>query len=822
MGVGRLSLYAVVAGGCLAAFADPFGAPPDVRHAWAVHDANRPGVRKIACEPGKAPSDAQVLFDGSSASLSANWRDKNGLPTGWTIDDEGCLVSRKGAGYVYTREGYSDFQLHIEWASPMAGEGNGQALGNSGVFLLGEYEVQILDSFETDPFAPGGNRNPTYADGIAGAIYGQNPPLANPCRGRGKFNSYDIIFHAPSIGADGEVSRPATATVLFNGIVAQDHWLFDGPTIWRARTSYEKGEFAVAPQPIALQDHGNPVRFRNIWVRELPSPESQVLCGDRTACPVSVLASRTRTAARLEAEFDERWANDPSPLRRLVEALRIVSYEDTPARRVRVERLGAEFLESARGLTKPCEIESGDMSYRSIGVYFDSLVRAGVIAEDHPVIRRLRAFGPYRPVGVGSGRSHVVAFSADLNRRIRSLSAIGGGRIVIPSGRHVSGTIELKSNVELHLEDGAEIVGSDNPADYPLFMSAGTPSQKDVRGWTALVYAENATNIALTGHGTIDGRGSLQQARTEPRDDYDLNGRARNILFASCRGVTVKDVFLKNPGMWNQHYFDCEDVLVEGVRVFARCNHNNDGLDIDSCRRVMVRNCTIDSADDAIVLKSTSPKPCEDITVESCQLSSQATAFKCGTESLGGFRRIHVRDLKIAPSSVMTDYCHPLHYTNGFSAVEISTVDGGVVEDVDVRGVEVSGVRNPFYIRVGNRARPLRPGEKGLPPGCLRNVRIADFKGKGIGNFCASVTAFEPDRMEGVILEDISYEIAGGVASDAWTDVFNDDPAGYPSAHRTKDVPAYGLFTRNAGNIRVSNFKVEVLAPDTRRCRVDQ
>jgi hypothetical protein len=204
------------------------------------------------------PSDAVVLFDGSEESLKANWTDTQGNPSQWKIVD-GALESVKKAGYIQTKEGFGSCQLHIEWAAPANVAGNGQGRGNSGVFLMNNYEVQVLDSFE----------NQTYADGQAGALYGRSKPLVNVCRKPGEWQSYDIIFHRPLFDDQGKVVRRATFTVFHNGVLIQDHVVLSGGTGWMGPHAASEYKAHADKLPISLQDHGNPVRFRNVWIREL-------------------------------------------------------------------------------------------------------------------------------------------------------------------------------------------------------------------------------------------------------------------------------------------------------------------------------------------------------------------------------------------------------------------------------------------------------------------------------------------------------------------------------------------------------------------------
>ena len=228
------------------------------RHLWKVHDVNRPlpPVIKPGAENNQAPSDALVLFDGTNMS---SWETVgNGRPAAWNLGN-GYMETTGGAGDIQTKQKFGDCQLHVEWATPVKVEGSDQGRGNSGVFLMATYEVQVLDSF----------KNRTYADGQAAAVYGQKPPMVNASRGPGVWQSYDIVFRRPTF-ADGKVVKPATITVFHNGVLVQDHWTVEGETLWQQRSRYKAHADKL---PVKLQDHGNPVRYRNIWIRELPEPE---------------------------------------------------------------------------------------------------------------------------------------------------------------------------------------------------------------------------------------------------------------------------------------------------------------------------------------------------------------------------------------------------------------------------------------------------------------------------------------------------------------------------------------------------------------------
>lgn len=225
---------------------------------WAVHDMNRPQPLVVAPgeQPGQAPSDAIILFDGNDLS---QWEStKGGRPAKWKVE-KGYTEVVKKTGSIRTKRSFGDCQLHIEWAAPAKVKGNGQKRGNSGVFLMSRYEVQVLDSYNKK----------TYPDGQAASMYGQNPPMVNACRGPGQWQTYDIIFRRPIFRGD-KVVGPAIITVLHNGVLVQDHWTIEGTTAHKKRAKYKPHEDKL---PLMLQNHGDPVRYRNIWIRELPEPE---------------------------------------------------------------------------------------------------------------------------------------------------------------------------------------------------------------------------------------------------------------------------------------------------------------------------------------------------------------------------------------------------------------------------------------------------------------------------------------------------------------------------------------------------------------------
>lgn len=282
-------LAGLILAGVIAIGADQPGAPkkkedhsgpPQPWSKWKVHDMDRPappvvtaGTASTDEAPGKAPSDAVVLFDGTDLS---HWQAAGGGEPTFTLKD-GIMLSTnlkdpKNNKYLESKDHFGDVQVHVEWAEPVPAEGTSQGRGNSGVFLMGKFEIQVLDNYN----------NPTYPDGQCSSVYGQYPPQVNVCREPGKWQTYDIIFHRPHY-AEGKLASPAYVTVLQNGVLTQDHQEIHGPTGHRQVAKYP----ASMPEsgPLSLQFHGNPVRYRNIWVRPLEKLEHQQQTGEVAEAP---------------------------------------------------------------------------------------------------------------------------------------------------------------------------------------------------------------------------------------------------------------------------------------------------------------------------------------------------------------------------------------------------------------------------------------------------------------------------------------------------------------------------------------------------------
>lgn len=327
-------------------FAQFYGDPPDENHPWAIHDMNRPqpplvtpGTPSTQEEVGKAPSDAIILFGGKD--LSKWTKDNPNSKTNWIVKD-GAMECVPGSGYVKTTEEFGDCQLHVEWAAPVDVKGDSQGRGNSGIFLMGMVEVQVLDNVN----------NPTYADGFAASVYGVNPPMANTLLAPGQFQTYDIIFRRP-IFKDGVEIDTGYLTVFCNGVLMQDHTPLEGGGGHKGRSHPrafpEKG-------PLKIQDHGNPVRFRNIWYRPLP-PRSIEGGTNGKLTPEATTAKRAEIAADIRKDAATMTGKD-----QMMRQLESLCYEVEAATLKNCESMASGFIKSVADLpADKAESKKGDV-----------------------------------------------------------------------------------------------------------------------------------------------------------------------------------------------------------------------------------------------------------------------------------------------------------------------------------------------------------------------------------------------------------------------------------------------------------------------------
>ena len=347
-----------------------------------------------------------------------------------------------------------------------------------------------------------------------------------------------------------------------------------------------------------------------------------------------------------------------------------------------------------------------------------------------------------------------------VQKAIDACSKAGGGRVLVPAGNYKIGTIVLRSHVNLHLEAGATLYGSTALKDYKPMRSTYV-SLRTQTETVQLVYADDVDDVVIDGFGTIDGRG-----RAFPKLSWNDEGITRPHLlrFIQSRDILVKDVTLKNSGCWMQHYLACDRLRIDGIKVFNRNNYNNDALDIDGCHDVVVRGMLADSDDDAITLKSTSPRSCENVRIADCVVSSHCSAVKLGTETNGGFRNINISGIVVKPSADQKEKFFGQWI--GSSAISLEIVDGGVLENVSLSDFTVEGTESPIFIRLGNRARGYREGQVIDIIGRIDGIHLNNIQVRNAGAMGCSITGLPGHPVENVWLNNITIHHRGGVTAD--------------------------------------------------------
>lgn len=414
--------------------------------------------------------------------------------------------------------------------------------------------------------------------------------------------------------------------------------------------------------------------------------------------------------------------------------------------------------------------------------------------------------------------------------------SLTGGTVCLPPGVYSTGTLFLKSDVTLHLSKGATLLGRPDLTLFP-HLDHQVPSTVDKAPWRAFIYAYDQQNISVTGEGRINPNGGHEVFQDHIGDSPD---RPYGLHFIRCRHVRVSTVSIINPAFWTQRYFECEDVTIQGVSVFAHANYNNDGLDIDGCKRVIVSDCRIDSSDDALVIKAHGNRPCEEVVVTNCILSSHASGIKLGTGSVGGYRKISITNCIIKPS-IAESVHHPSKVKNGLIGINLGNVDGGCMEDIAVSHIHIEGVEAPIFIRLGNRLAVV----KGIRPptaGTAKRLTISHVTALDAGPISSSITSYPGGCIEDVLIQDVRIQMTrftpadiprvhlsaklnqtgtkfmeGNYLNDPTGERVPDFADGYPYARIFDTIlPSFGFFVRHVKNITFDAVTVETADGDQR------
>lgn len=398
-----------------------------------------------------------------------------------------------------------------------------------------------------------------------------------------------------------------------------------------------------------------------------------------------------------------------------------------------------------------------------------------------------------------------------IQKSIDACATSGGGKVIFPAGNFMTATLVLKSNVILHLSSGCTITGVKGASNYP-YQQAGIPFYGENWAKQALIYANKAENIGIEGKGTIDGQGASFEINTIKKPDRYMN-RPYLIWFVACKKISVKQVHLRNSAFWMQHYLGCEDVVIDGISIWNHSNKNNDMMDIDGCKNVLITNVNGDSDDDGLTLKSTSKLISENIVISNCVFSSHCNGLKFGTESTGGFRNVTITNCVIKPSAQLTTiYGKPA----GNSGISLEMVDGGIMENITISNIVIDGPQVPLFIRLGNRARKHTDNAPAPAIGIARNINISNVVATGADITGCSVIGLDNAIIEDVSLSNISISTSGGAKAGAMFRKLETLADHYPEATMFGPLPSYGLYVKHVKGIKLNNIRCSFANEDER------
>lgn len=465
----------------------------------------------------------------------------------------------------------------------------------------------------------------------------------------------------------------------------------------------------------------------------------------------------------------------------------------------------------------------------------------------------------YNIMAYGAKRDGITDNAAAIQQAIDDASKAGGGKVLIPRGRFLSGVIHLKSNVELNIREEAVLLASTDRADYGPSLKA-----------SAFIVGENEKNISITGKGLIDGQcdlliediykklraGQLQDDEWKEFNPWHQRrpsekNRPRIIEFKNCNGITVKNIHLQNGAAWIQNYKNCSNVVLDSVHVFSNTFWNNDGIDLVDCKNARITNCFINAADDGICLKSEDRNNrCENIYIANCRVRSSASAVKLGTASRGGFRKIVVKDIYV--------------YDTYRSAIAIETVDGGLLEDIDVRNINAVNTGNAIFIRLGHRNKdsvysqlrnvyianvnvqvpkekpdrdyPMEGPELKYPSNykvdtSIKYTSVSPWNNSGIDTaaipyphnvFPSSITGLPGHYVENVTLENIQVSYEGGADKNVnyfpldSLNTITEATSSYPEFSMFGELPVWGLYVRHVKGLTLKNVLLKFRKSDFR------
>lgn len=381
--------------------------------------------------------------------------------------------------------------------------------------------------------------------------------------------------------------------------------------------------------------------------------------------------------------------------------------------------------------------------------------------------------------------------------------------LVVEKGVYVTGTLFLRSNLKMHLEKGAYIIGSQYFDDYSSDVNLFTDAVGHKRG-RSFIYADNVDNVCIYGDGCINGRGELFSTSHPNHIERPFLMRIIN-----SDNICIEGITLKNPAAWTLHLLNCKNINISGITIHSRVNSNNDGIDIDSCSNCVIEGCNIDTGDDAVCLKSTFDVPCNNITVRECVITSDWAGFKIGTESVGDYNNIIFEDSLI--------------YDCNGCAIKICPVDGANVNGLTIKNINLINCTGPIFIANGDRLRKYHEGHSRNVSGSIKNILIENISGScvdaegtvymgeawGNAKSAICISGTDENHIDNVQLKNINLSMNGGVSEYSPHTI---PPMGkrYPEFHNFGVLPAWGIYVRNTSDFKYSGLDLTNREPDIR------
>lgn len=394
-------------------------------------------------------------------------------------------------------------------------------------------------------------------------------------------------------------------------------------------------------------------------------------------------------------------------------------------------------------------------------------------------------------------------------------AAENGGIACLENGEYRSGTLVLRSGVCLYIGPGACLKASTDLRDFPEMHAKRLTVQDTSMGMhQSLIFAEDCEHVALCGEGVLDGLGSPDNFPGK-ETAQGTPGRPFMIRMIDCRDVLVSGLTMKNSPCWMQNYLNCDRLTISGITVRNHANYNNDGMDIDGCRDVLIRRCRVTSGDDALCFKGASMRPLERVLVEDCDFYSACNAVKVGTDTQGDFRDVLIRRCRIGG---LAEDPSGLKHACADSGVSLESEDGGTVERFWLEDIEMTRVWSPFFLRLENRGR-VRPGDPAPGPGAIRQVVFEHIRGTGNGPRGSYILGIPEARIRDILFRDIELRQKAYTGEVRPAAEYPEFTGLYPDAHMIDGfgpAPAYGLWVRHADGIVLDRYRIIPEGEDTR------